>query len=77
MINNRGATVIVIWFACVISLFFCLGVGQSPADEITDYCKDIRATVATLGPKEAERVARAAGASEQQIAEAKKCLRLR
>jgi hypothetical protein len=79
MINSRGTTVIVIWLACVIALFFCFGVDHAPAAEapISAYCQQIREIVSSIGVKDAEKAARAAGASEQQIAEAKKCLRLR
>jgi hypothetical protein len=67
---SRGAIVTVIWLACV---------SQAPATEapISAYCQQIREIVSSIGVKESEKAARSAGASEQQIAEAKKCLRLR
>jgi hypothetical protein len=38
-------------------------------------CADVRAVVAAAGVAKAEAIARAAGATEEQIARAKKCLR--
>jgi hypothetical protein len=49
---------------------------ESPSKPIGQYdCRDIRAAVALFSSiREAERYARAAGATDKQIAEARKCL---
>jgi hypothetical protein len=78
MTRRRLLLVIAVWtgFGLV-----CLLGGKAHADEpatsnrLIITCADVREIVRLLGEQKAEEAARAAGATEAQIARAKKCLR--
>lgn len=78
MINSRGWLVVLLYIAAIM---FGLWLGARDgyaADAGTNspsFCRDVIATVAAAGPRQTERDARAAGASEATIEAAKKCLR--
>ncbi len=59
----------------VFGLIAACFIGNVRAADMPINCADIRAVVAMIGEKTAEQRARAAGASEEKIAEAKRCLR--
>jgi hypothetical protein len=74
------------WFLLAIAVWVgfglvCLLGGKADADEppnpnrLIITCADVREIVRLLGEQKAEEAARAAGATEAQIARAKKCLR--
>jgi len=77
MTRRRLLLAIAVWVAFVL---VCL-LGGAKADEpasgnrLTITCADVRALVDAFGEAKAEAAARAAGATEAQIARAKKCLR--
>ena len=59
----------------------CLAVGPMPMSPATEWlrvhittCADVRTVVAAVGEAKAEAVARAAGMSERQIKDARRCL---
>jgi hypothetical protein len=77
VINPRGFLVLAIWAAFLILLYIApVRAAGEPQPETFRYtCEDIRRAVA-LFPSvwAAEKAARAAGASDRQIVEARKCL---
>ncbi len=77
MINARGfATLAII---ALVSLAAC----RSRAEEATQShqrpgritCETVRAFVAMVGPEKAEKMAREAGASEDRLAAARRCMK--
>ena len=73
MINARGLMVVGM---VGLALTAICRAAESPSKPIGQYdCRDIRAAVALFSSiAAAEKAARAAGASDRQIAEAKRCL---
>lgn len=75
MISYRG------WAVLIILALMALGISQSRAAPTfrrqapTQTCAAVREFVAMVGAAEAEKVARNAGASDAQIAAAKRCLK--
>lgn len=79
MINSRGWIVLLYCAAIMFGLWLGTVHGSwrvraSEAD-VSPYCQQVRDVVASIGVKEAEKAARAAGATDQMIADAKRCLR--
>lgn len=74
--NWRGLVVLIfILAALLVAPWLMIPARSETIPPVGSYCQQIREVVSSIGEKEAERAARAAGASEQQIAEAKACLR--
>ena len=74
MLNFRGLIVVAIWAAFLVLLYRATDERQAETFRYT--CEDIRRAVA-LFPSvwAAEKAARAAGASQAQIDQAKRCLK--
>lgn len=78
MTRRRFFLAIAVWIAFAL---VCLLGGNAQSDEpasgnrLIITCADVREIVRLLGEQKAEEAARAAGATEAQIARAKKCLR--
>lgn len=77
MLNFRGLIVVAIWAAFLVLLYIApvRATDERQAETFRYTCEDIRRAVA-LFPSvwAAEKAARTAGASDRQIAEAKRCL---
>lgn len=78
MINRRGWLVVAIWAAFLVLLYIApvRAADERQAETFRYTCEDIRRAVA-LFPSvwAAEKAARAAGASQAQIDQAKRCLK--
>jgi hypothetical protein len=79
MMNSRGWIVIVFVSALFLGLLLGARYGYSQGADTspTSLCQQARETVAAIGREEAEKMARALGATDEQIALAKECLRNR
>lgn len=77
MIPARGLLVVAVWAAFLVLLYIApVKAADRPSPPIGTYsCADIRAAVALFSSVEAAvKAARAAGASDRQIEQARQCL---
>lgn len=79
MINSRGLLVLLYAGAIMFGLWLGARHGYSQtvdrSIDVTPYCEQIRATVASEGVKQTEADARKAGATDAQIEAGRKCIK--